>query len=420
MDLSQKIEIYEKDLKQEPQFNKFHRIVFLAGIIFICAIGFVASDIYLPSLPAIAEYYQKDASWAQSTMTVFLITMAIFQIFSGSLSDKFGRKKVLFICMVLFIIASFGCYASSSIYELLFFRILQALGACGGMSVGQAIVADLFNSKEMGRVFSITIPLVAFSPAIAPVLGGHIEINFNWQTNFLLLAGYGFIIVIMLLLPIIPKLNSNTANKTKTFSFKVFFKIICDKKFFGYALFMMASNATYFSFVAVSPFLLKKFGYSPAAVGYALCAASFPYMFASFLGRKLSFKISSLQIIFLGVCLNLIGGVLLFSMYFINWHHLLALMIPVFIITIGNGLLMPFSSANAISLFPNNAGLVTGTLGSMQLTAAALGTAAMGFVENGTLLPLAILVFFVSLFTICYFLIVFKILSLKVNNKVFF
>ena len=398
--------------KQEPNFSKFHRIIFIACIIFICAIGFVASDIYLPSLPAIADYYHKEAFWAQSTMTVFLITMAIFQIFSGSLSDKFGRKKILFICMFIFIISSFGCYLSSSIYELIFFRILQAIGACGGMSIGQAIVADLFNPKEMGRILSITIPLVAFSPAIAPVLGGHIEIHFNWQTNFLLLVGYGIVIIVFLLSPIIPKLVVNN-KRSSAFDIKTFLSILLDKKFFGYALFMMASNATYFSFVAASPFLLKKFGYSPSAVGYALCAASFPYMLASFLGRKLSLRNSSLRIIFFGLFLNVFGGVVLIMMFFSSWHHMLALMIPVFIITIGNGLLMPFSSASAISLYPSNSGLVTGTLGSLQLTAAGLGTVAMGIIENGTLLPLGLLVLCISLFSIFYFIVVYKISSLK-------
>ena len=87
----------EQIQNKEPNFSKIHRILFISCIIFICAIGFVASDIYLPSLPAIADYYHKEAFWAQSTMTAFLITMAVFQIFSGSLSDKFGRKNVLFL-----------------------------------------------------------------------------------------------------------------------------------------------------------------------------------------------------------------------------------------------------------------------------------------------------------------------------------
>jgi MFS transporter, DHA1 family, multidrug resistance protein len=398
--------------KQDPKFGKIHRVLFIGSIVFISAIGFVASDIYLPSLPVIANYFHKDAVWAQSTMSVFLITMAIFQIFSGSLSDKFGRKKILSICMAIFIISSYGCYLSSSIYELILFRIFQAIGACGGMSIGQAIVADLFHSKEMARILSITIPLVAFSPALAPVIGGHIEVQFNWQTNFLLLVGYGVVIIAILMSPIIPKLSLR-CNNNSAFDFKVFINIITDKKFFGYALFMMASNATYFSFVAASPFLLHNFGYSPAAVGYALCAASFPYMLASLLGRKLSLKNTSLKIIFFGISLNIFGGLLFIPMFILNWHHIMALMIPVFIITIGNGLLMPFSSSSAISLYPTHAGMVTGSLGSLQLIAAGIGTTAMGIIENNSLLPLSLFVLSISFIAIFYFLSVYGISSLK-------
>jgi MFS family permease len=115
-----------------------------------------------------------------------------------------------------------------------------------------------------------------------------------------------------------------------------------------------------------------------------------------------------LQIIFYGLSLNFIGGVVLVLMFLLQWEHMLALMIPVFIITIGNGLLMPLSSANAISLYPNNSGMVTGMLGSLQLSAAGFGTALIGFIEGATLLPLGIIVIVISVFTICYFLKVYK------------
>lgn len=336
--------------------------------------------------------------------------MAFFQIFSGSFSDKYGRKNMLFVCLIIFILASIGCYASSSLNELIFFRFLQAVGACGGMSIGQAIVADIFNPRETGRILSIIIPLVAFSPAIAPVLGGYIEIYFNWKITFLILAVYGVIASLILLSPVIPKIKKNEETKVtkkSAFSIRAFKELFSSKLFLAYAFFMMASNATYYSFVGASPFLLKKFGYEPTDVGYALCAASFPYMFSSVLGRRLSLTKTNLQIIFYGLFLNIIGGIVLVIMYFSSWHHMLALMIPVFINTIGNGLLMPFSSANAIALFPKNVGMVTGSLGSLQFIAASLGTAIMGFTENGTLLPIGILVLGVSFSAVAFYLLVF-------------
>ncbi|WP_158996747.1 multidrug effflux MFS transporter [Pigmentibacter ruber] len=395
---------------KKNELSKFRKIVFIFAIIIICAIGFVASDIYLPSLPAIAEYFKIEAFWAQYTMTAFLITMAFCQIFCGALSDKFGRKKILIIFMIIFILSSLGCYFSQSIYQLIIFRIFQALGACAGMTIGQAIVADLFDAKEMAKVLSITIPLVAFSPAIAPVVGGHIETIYNWQSNFLILAGYGVFIIFLLCLPIIPSYpkHSNIAEGS-AFDFKIFRKIITNRKFFALTFFMKASNASYFAFLAASPFLLKKFGYPPTVVGYAFCAASFPYMFASLLGRRLSIKRTSFQIIFIGLVLNFLGASLLILHYFIHWEHLLALMIPVFIITIGNGLLMPFSSANAISLFPKHAGMVTGTIGSIQLTAAGIATGIIGIIENGTLLPIGIFILAIASVAMLIFLSTFSL-----------
>ncbi|BBH52179.1 multidrug effflux MFS transporter [Fluviispira sanaruensis] len=388
-------------------WGKIRTIFFVSAIIFICAIGFVASDIYLPSLPTIADYFKKDAAYVQLTMSLFLLTMAVFQIFSGSLSDKYGRKRVLFVFSLIFIFASLGCFYSSTINELIIYRCFQALGACAGMSIGQAMVADAFGAKDTGRILSITIPLVAFSPAIAPVLGGYIEILYDWRAIFLVLGIYGFIILFLLCSPIFPKSRAMAKKQKSAFEILSFLAMLKNKKFVGFALFMMTSNATYFSFLAGAPFLLKKFGYSPSAVGYAFCIASFPYMFASLLGRRLSFKLSNMQIIFLGLILNIIGGIIFLLMYYFSWQHMAALMIPIFVITIGNGFLMPFSSANAIALFPKNSGLVTGSLGSAQLTAASLGTALMGFIENGTFLPFAAIVLGFSLLTIFYYLAVF-------------
>lgn len=393
------------------ELSKSRYFIFIFSIIIICAIGFVASDIYLPSLPAIAHYFHIEPKWAQYTMTSFLITMAIFQVFSGSLSDKFGRKKVLAFFMLIFIFSSLGCYFSTSIYQLIICRIFQAIGACAGMTIGQAMVADLFSAKDLAKILSITIPMVAFSPAIAPVVGGHIETSYNWQTNFLILAGYGVFILLLIILPFIPTVPNQTTmqRKVTAFDLKALIKIVTDQKFIAFAFFMKVSNASYFAFLAASPFLLKEFGYSPTTVGYAFCAASFPYMFASLLGRRLSIKKTSLQIIFMGLCLNFFGGLLLIMMFFCHWEHILALMIPVFIITIGNGLLMPFSSANAIALFPHHAGMVTGTLGSLQLAAAGIATAVIGFIENGTLLPIGLFVLTIAILAILVFVLTFKV-----------
>ncbi len=320
----------------------FSYVLFMTAIILISAVGFVASDIYLPALPSIALYFHKSSLQVQLTMTVFLLSMALSQVAIGALSDRWGRKKILGLTILIFIFSSAGCYLSTTLNELIFFRFWNGIGAACGLSIGYAIVADVYDVQNAARSLSIAIPLVAFSPAVAPIVGGYIDEHSDWRYIFLSLVGYGIFILLLLLTPVIPKLSrpvKTLSNQSDT----ALKRILKDKKFLGYALCMMNSNASYFSFLAISPFLLRSFGYSATQVGYAFCLSSFPYIGASFLGRRLSFNFTNLQLIALGLFFNLMGALCMVGFAYSHWAHMASILVPVFIITIGNGFLMPFS-----------------------------------------------------------------------------
>lgn len=136
--------------------RKGHYFCFMVTIIIIAAIGFFASDIYLPSLPSIALYFKQNALQVQLTMSVFLLTMAFFQVLIGALSDKLGRKQVLFFAISIFIFSSLGCYKSHSLNELILFRFFQGIGAASGLCIGQAIIADLFGPIQSARSLSFS------------------------------------------------------------------------------------------------------------------------------------------------------------------------------------------------------------------------------------------------------------------------
>jgi MFS transporter, DHA1 family, multidrug resistance protein len=168
--------------------TKIAEFFFMATIIPIAAIGFFASDIYLPSFLPLEITFNNSNLDVQLTMSIFLIAMAISQVFIGTLSDKIGRKPVLLCFLFIFIVASFGCFHAQSLNELIFFRFVQGIGAASGMTISQAIVSDLYGPVHSAKPLSIIIPLVAFSPAIAPILGGFIEEMSNWKNIFFFLS----------------------------------------------------------------------------------------------------------------------------------------------------------------------------------------------------------------------------------------
>lgn len=411
------------------------RFFLISSIIIICAIGFFSSDIYIPIMPKIAAYFHETPSMVQYTMSAFLLGMAIFQIPIGFLGDKYGKKNILLLFILVFIAASYGCYLAKNLEALILFRFLQSIGACAGISIGQALIVDFFHSKERPGVFSIVVPLVAFSPAIAPLLGAKIDEMFSWREIFLFLIFYGIVCSILLWSPIFSKKNQiqhSIKDKDTTFAENDFAKPFLEKgshfdkwtfpsqskkiKFCAYATFMMASNATYFAFLASSPFVLNTMGYSPFVVSLAICASSFPYILSSLFSKKISHKFNSDQIIGFGLCGNALGVFFLWMAQSSHWNHVGALMIPVFVVSVGNGLVMPFSSSQAVSLFPKRAALVTGCLGSAQMFAASLATKCVGLFEEISLRSLAIFDTVVIFCAVVFYLIVFYRVSEKIRN----
>ncbi|MEJ2632287.1 MAG: MFS transporter [Acidihalobacter sp.] len=160
----------------KPQF-----VVFIAAMVMMSMIGIFSSDIYLPSMPYMASYFGVDYGVIQKTITVYLVGLAVFQLFYGPISDHFGRRRVLIAGLTIYIAASLGCVLSSSVTQLLLFRFFQAVGACAGLVMGRTIVTDMFDKSESPHVFSIVLPFVAMSPAIAPVIGGHVQELLGWR-----------------------------------------------------------------------------------------------------------------------------------------------------------------------------------------------------------------------------------------------
>ncbi|HET8708553.1 MAG TPA: MFS transporter, partial [Pseudomonadales bacterium] len=131
------------------------RLVLILGA--MVSVGPLSIDMYLPSLPALQQYFQVDEARVQLTLVAFFIGLASGQLIYGPLSDRFGRKIPLLAGLAIFSLASLACALSTSIEMLILCRFLQALGGCSGMVISRAIVRDLFEPHEMARIMSLLV-----------------------------------------------------------------------------------------------------------------------------------------------------------------------------------------------------------------------------------------------------------------------
>lgn len=143
-------------------------------------------DAMLPALPEIAqELTPDDLTLAQLVLTSFIIGMGVGTLFTGPLSDAFGRKPVIFAGAVLYIVGSVLAWAAPSLEMLIAARVLQGLGAAGPRVVAMALVRDLYSGRDMARIMSFAMLVFTIAPAIAPLVGEGIVALFNWRAIFL-------------------------------------------------------------------------------------------------------------------------------------------------------------------------------------------------------------------------------------------
>lgn len=173
---------------QESKVSAPLLAVTLAGLVML---GPFSIDTYLPSFPAIQREFAVTPLEVQQTLSVYLVTFAVMTLFHGALSDSFGRRPVILVCLAIYALASVGCAAAQSFGQLLFFRGAQGFSAGAGWVVGRAIVRDSFTGHDAQRLLSLVTMIFGIAPAIAPVIGGWLQGAFGWRSVFVFLCLYG-------------------------------------------------------------------------------------------------------------------------------------------------------------------------------------------------------------------------------------
>ena len=144
-------------------------LVFL-GI--LTAFGPFVTDMYLPTLPAMTDYFHTTSSQVQLGLTASMIGLAVGQLFFGPLSDKYGRRLPLIVAMCLFLLATLGCLYSQTIMQFVGWRVVQGIAGAGGIVISRSIAADKYSGRELAKMLAIIGAINGVAPVAAPVAGG--------------------------------------------------------------------------------------------------------------------------------------------------------------------------------------------------------------------------------------------------------
>jgi DHA1 family bicyclomycin/chloramphenicol resistance-like MFS transporter len=360
----------------------------------LTALGPLSTDMYLPSLPAIARDLEASAAQTQLTLSAFLLGFAVGQFVYGPVSDKIGRRPVLLFGLALFILASLACTFAPNIEALVAARFVQALGASGPIVLGRAIVRDLYEGPRAGRELSRMGTIMGVVPAIAPIFGGLLHEAFGWRSVFAasILFSVSLAATVALRLP-----ETIRARSAAPISFasilRGFTHLLGHAGYRTYVAFSALAYGGLFAFISGSSFVLQGiYGLSeiPYAFSFAFMVAG--YIAGTFLAQRVVGRRGLDGTIGLGVLALAIGGVTMLVLVAFGPATSFAVTGPMAIYALGVGLTMPQSMASAMMPFPERAGAASSLLGICQMTFAALVGIGLGQLLGASALPLPAIV----------------------------
>ena len=372
--------------------------------------------IAIPTLESFAQLYQAPYSTVQFIISAYLLGLASSMPLVGFLSDKVGRRPVLLSGLVLFVIASIFCSTTDSLNSLIFWRVIQGIGASVGSVMARAMIRDVSNASETARSLSRVTAIMGISPMIAPVIGGiGYQIFGNPNGIFIITAAIGILVLTAILLLLPETRNAALVESTSKEPWSDKYRYLLGSKVFvGSSLIYAFTTGAFFAILAVaSTVFYNDLGIDSAGFGFIWGGLTILYTVSAFMAGTLSSKYGLMKVLLFGVLLNVIAGLLFYSLVKVFDVTLISVIVPLVIMFFAHGYIVPMSLAQAVSARPEIAGSSSGLSSALGLVIGGMFSVLSGLVFDGRLLPIALIV---SASTILCGLSYFMVLSGKRKN----
>lgn len=389
-----------------PRSQSYLKLALILGT--LSAFGPFSIDMYLPGLPAIASEFDVTTAVVQQTLAVFFIGLAVGQTFYGPIADRIGRRPPLIFGCILYTAACIGCAFVPSIERLIALRLIQALGACAGVVITRSMVRDLFDEQESARMYSFLMLVMGIAPITAPLIGGQLLIYFDWRAIFITLAGFGLLCLMLVLFALHETLPPERRNRAGFGSvLRNYVLLLGDRTFMGFAIAGGLASSAMFAYISGSPFVFIELnGVAPEHFGLLFGTNAAGLIGAAQLNRYLLLRYPAAKILTFALGITGSAGLLLPVLAATGWGGFPGLLIVLFITIASTGLVGPNATALAMGPHARRAGSAAALLGATQFLLGATAGALVGFLDNGTAMPMTGVVALcgVSAFFVLYFI----------------
>ena len=236
----------------------------------LSAFGPFVMDMYLPTLPAMSVYFRTTSSMVQLGLTTSMAGLAAGQLFFGPLSDKYGRRPVLSVALMLFLLSTAGCIFSENILQFITLRFLQGVSGAGGVVLSRSIAADKYSARELAGVLAVIGGINGVATVAAPIAGGFLADASGWQGIFWSLFLLGTILLAGSF-----RMEESHPTELRTSVrwndiLRNFSLILRNRQYLAYTLQYGFTMGVLFVNIASAPFIMQEH-YGLSAMQFSLC-----------------------------------------------------------------------------------------------------------------------------------------------------
>ncbi len=344
------------------------------------ALTALSIDMSLPAMPQLQQTFHAGVAPVQLTLSLFLVGFAGGQLVSGPLSDRLGRRPVLFGGLLLYLVMGVLCAGSPTLALLVLARCLQGAGASVGPVIARAIVRDRFDHRTGSAVLSQITQVMIVAPLLAPTLGGYLLVAFGWRTIFLVLAGSGLLLWLACW-RLLPETGSRETEGSGQWAYlrAGFRSVVAHRTSLRHSLTTCFSYAGMFAYISGSPFIfIDHFHVARQNFGYCFALTAACLMLGATANRMLLPRHAPSTLLRVGVRLVTGAGFLLTLLAWSGVGGIAGVIVPMMLYLFGMGLVQPNATAAAMAPHGKLAGISSSVMGALQTVGGALAGYCVG------------------------------------------
>jgi len=360
-------------------------------LILIAGLGALSLNIFLPSLPSMAEHFGVPYGLMQLSVSLYLATTAAVQLGIGPVSDRYGRRPVMIWSIAIFVLATLGVVLAPNYAIFMVCRLIQAAIA-SGFVLSRAAVRDMVAQDKAASMIGYVTMGMSVVPMVGPVIGGMLGEAFGWQASFVLLglAGLGLLVLVW------ADQGETAVLRDASFATQLreYPALLTSQRFWGYCLASAFASGAFFAYLGGAPFVGSEvYGLEPAELGFWFGAPAVGYMLGNFLSGRFAVRVGVNRMVLAGALVTTLGLLLLGALTLGGIATAPIFFGMIMTVGLGNGLLLPSATAGMLSVRPHLAGSAAGLGGAFAIGGGAALSALAGvvLVQGSGPMPLVVL-----------------------------